>query len=98
MGATVSTGVSFGTRKTTNTEGTPTGAAPISEIAQQHIETEVEKLIQKEAVLAVSAIPNQFISSIFAVPKKDGSQRPVVNLKPLNTFVKKIHSRWKEFT
>ena len=63
----------------------------LSEIAQQHIEAEVEKLIQKEAVLAVSAMPNQFISSIFAVPKKDGSQRPVVNLKPLNTFVKKIH-------
>ena len=63
----------------------------LSEIAQQHIEAEVEKLIQKQAVLAVTAMPNQFVSSIFAVPKKDGSQRPVVNLKPLNTFVKKIH-------
>lgn len=63
----------------------------MSKIAQKHTNTKVEKLIQKEAVLVVDAIANQFVSSIFVVPKIFGSQRPVVNLKPLNTFVQKVH-------
>ena len=43
----------------------------LSEIAQEHINTEVEKLIQKEAVKVVDAVADQFVSSIFAVPKTD---------------------------
>ena len=47
--------------------------------------------MQKEAVLVVTAVADQFISSIFAVPMKDGSHTPVVNLKPLNLFIQKAH-------
>ena len=36
LGATVSAGVSVGTHKTTNTEGTPTGAAPIRDCSTAH--------------------------------------------------------------
>ena len=39
----------------------------------------------------VSPCDNEFISTVFLVPKKTGDFRPVINLKPLNQFVKKIH-------
>ena len=31
-----------------------------------------------------------FVSQLFAVPKKDGGIRPVVNLKVLNSYVKQV--------
>ena len=34
---------------------------------------------------------DQFVSRLFLVAKKDGNFRPVVNLKPLNSFVMKQH-------
>ena len=56
---------------------------------QIHLMTkEVQILVQKKAVIAVSDTQSAgFLSRIFLVPKKDGSQRPVINLRPLNQFV-----------
>ena len=39
----------------------------------------------------VSPCDSEFISTIFLAPKKIGDFRPVINLKPLNQFVEKIH-------
>ena len=39
----------------------------------------------------VSPCDNESISTVFLVSKKTGNFRPVINLKPLNQFVKKIH-------
>ena len=39
-------------------------------------------------VSPVEPTPEGFISQLFLVPKKDGGQRPVINLKTLNTFVR----------
>lgn len=42
---------------------------------------EVRKLEAKSAIRPVEPTLDQFTSQIFLVPKKDRSQRPVVNLK-----------------
>ena len=55
------------------------------------IDDEVQKLIKKGAITEVTHCTNEFISNIFLVPKKTGDFRPVINLKPLNHFVDKIH-------
>ena len=55
------------------------------------ITDEVEKLIRKRAISLVTPVAGQFLSHIFTVPKKDGSQRVVVNLRPLNRFIMKCH-------
>ena len=49
---------------------------------------EVEKLIRKQAIALVTPVAGQFLSHVFTVPKKDSSQCLVVNLRPLNHFVK----------
>ena len=50
---------------------------------------EVQKILDKGAVKIVNSCPNQYLSRIFLVPKKDSSFRPVINLRrePLNQFV-----------
>ena len=53
------------------------------------ISGKVQELKQRSAIQKVSPVPDQFISQIFLVPKKDGSQRPVVNLKSLNCLIVK---------
>ena len=55
------------------------------------ITDDVEKLIRKRAISLVTPVAGQFLSHIFTVPKKDGSQRLVVNLRPLNRFIMKCH-------
>ena len=56
------------------------------------LEAEVLALLEKGAV---SEIQNNdqggFYSNLFLVPKKDGGQRPVINLKPLNQFIHAEH-------
>ena len=57
---------------------------------------EVESLVQKEAISEISMPTNEmlsekgFVSQLFAVPKKDGGIRPVVNLKVLNSYAKQV--------
>ena len=53
------------------------------------LSTEVQSLLQKQAVSELQEMTGTqcFLSQLFAVPKKDGGVRPVVNLKALNSFV-----------
>lgn len=64
---------------------------PFSEREKQLIDEEITNLLTKGASRKVSSCPYEFISNIFLVPKKTGDLRPVINLKPLNQFVKGIH-------
>lgn len=45
---------------------------------------EVHKLLEKEAIVEIAEQEASWISPMFFVPKKDGSLRPVINLKELN--------------
>ena len=56
----------------------------------QLITEEVTELLQKRAIEEVKP-SHGFYSNLFLVPKKDGGQRPVINLKALNEFVRKEH-------
>ena len=55
------------------------------------ITTEVQELLDKGAILETQLTPQNFVSQIFLVEKKGGGQRPVINLKGLNQFVKTEH-------
>ena len=45
----------------------------------------------KQATVEVEPVMDQFTSKLFIIPKKDGSLCPVINLKPLNCFLKNHH-------
>ena len=55
------------------------------------IAAEVAELLFKVAVVETRLSPDSYVSKIFLVEKKDGGQRPVINLKDLNQFVKQEH-------
>ena len=58
---------------------------------KQIINLEIEELINKGAIRKTHPIQGQFISSLFLREKKDGSQRPILNLKNLNKYIPYIH-------
>jgi hypothetical protein len=52
---------------------------------------EVLALLHKGAIEEVNVEPGQFLGFIFPRPKKDGSIRPIFNLKELNQFIPYEH-------
>ena len=57
----------------------------------QLISTELGELLQKGAIVEILNPQGGFYSVLFLVLKKDGGQRPVINLKALNQFVQAQH-------
>lgn len=55
------------------------------------VDKEIQSLLDKNAITPSVLTKDTFISNIFLVPKKDGGQRPVFNLKHLNVFLKYEH-------
>jgi hypothetical protein len=70
-----------------------TSATRRSLSSQQHriIEEEIISLLCKKAIEQVSPSAAGFRSQLFTIPKRTGSRRPVLNLRPLNQFVPKVH-------
>ena len=71
----------------------PPAELKFSQTETESLTAEVQKMLTKQAV---SKIPKEhsnkvFLSQLFSVPKKDGSTRPIINLKGLNTFVETVH-------
>ena len=61
------------------------------------IDAEIAKLVSKKTLTLVNYPPDSFISNIFIRPKKDGTHRMILNLKPLNEFVDYHHFKMDTF-
>ena len=55
------------------------------------LDSEVRSLLTKGAIAEVDNPAEGFFSTLFLVPKKDGRQSPVINLRSLNSFVRAHH-------
>ena len=61
------------------------------------ISMEISKLLSKGVLELTHRSPGDFISNIFVRPKKDGSYRMILNLKPLKEFVDYHHFKMDTF-
>ncbi|XP_061709647.1 uncharacterized protein LOC133519626 isoform X1 [Cydia pomonella] len=57
---------------------------------------EIHKLIVMGAITQCQPSKDQFLSSIFTIPKKDGSHRFILNLKCLNNFIITKHFKLED--
>ena len=55
------------------------------------IDKEVQTLLEKGAIEEVCQRNDEFYSSLFLIPKKSGQMQPVINLRPLNQFLRYQH-------
>jgi len=62
----------------------------------QIIDNLIERLTTIGAIENVEPCKNQFISSVFIVPKSDGTHRLVLNLRDLNNFVENSHFQMED--
>ena len=61
----------------------------MNKVAMEFVDNEVKKLLKMECITGISGpLLNRLTSNIFLVPKKDGCYRLILNLKPLNKFLK----------
>ena len=65
----------------------------ISKAQRELVRAEIETMLMKGAISQIDHTQREFISLLFIVEKKDGDQRPVINLKSLSFFVPYEHSK-----
>ena len=71
---------------------------PFSEDQSKIVDSEIELLLSKGAIVRSMDEPGQFISTIFIVPKSNGKFHPVINLRFLNYYVTYKHFKQETFT
>ncbi|XP_048489242.1 uncharacterized protein LOC105380262 isoform X1 [Plutella xylostella] len=57
----------------------------------------INKLLELGAINRCKPTKNQFISRTFLAPKSNGGKRFILNLKPLNKFVSKLHFKMEDY-
>ena len=57
------------------------------------VKLEVKEILKKGAIRKVQPSKGEFVSNLFIVKKKDGGQKPVINLKQLNAYIPYCHFR-----
>ncbi|KAK0404353.1 hypothetical protein QR680_017417 [Steinernema hermaphroditum] len=65
---------------------------------QNAILDEIASLLDKRAIVKVKDGANLWFSNVFLVPKKDGGNRPVINLRPLNKFIRARHFKMESIS
>ena len=58
---------------------------------QKQVDLEVKAMLEKGSILKVCHSKGEFLSSLFLISKKGGTNRPVTNLKDLNWFIPYKH-------
>ena len=77
---------------------TPPTPFKLSRPEERLVDQEIKELLKKGAIEVVEHTESQFLSNIFTVPKKDGTRRPVIDLRQLNQFVKKVPFKMEDLT
>ena len=67
------------------------GALSLTCLERKAARDHIRSLLTKKAIVRSTASENDFISSVFLVPKKDGGFRMILNLKEFNKYAQKIH-------
>jgi len=62
----------------------------------KRIKIEIDELLLKQAIVECEDCPGQFISSYFLIPKPDGSNRLIINLKKVNKFIIQKHFKMED--
>ena len=57
-------------------------------------DTEIKRMMEKEAIEPASE--PYFVNHLFFIPKKSGGIRPILNVKPLNKFLKTQHFKMEQ--
>ena len=60
---------------------------PFSREEQVLIDQEVNEMLRKGVIKPLLPCKNQFVSNLFLTTKKEGTYRPVINLKKLNSSI-----------
>ncbi|KAK6034742.1 reverse transcriptase [Cooperia oncophora] len=55
------------------------------------LSVEVQEMLDKNAIEEIPWSSEVWTSKIFVIPKKDGGNRTIINLKPLNRYIKTYH-------
>jgi len=74
----------------------PPGESNWSTQEVKRIKIEIDELLLKQAIVECEDCPGQFISSYFLIPKPDGSNRLIINLKKLNKFIIQNHFKMED--
>ena len=73
------------------TQNVPPRPLKMSQEEEALVQEEVEALLAKSAIQKVAHTKDEFLSNIFLVGKKDGGNRPCINLRHLNSFIPYHH-------
>ena len=63
---------------------------------QKQVDPEVKAMLYKGSISKVCHSNGEFLSSLFLISKKGGGNRPVINLKDLNWFIRYKHFKVKD--